>query len=90
MGSPLSSTMECADTLHSSLQQLKRTIVLVGLKPSKYTEMVAVIAGLCLPVKSQGRGAVGAMKRFKMEKLQYSASSHKEDHAKIRSTSIKH
>lgn len=52
MGSPLSSTMECADTLHSSFQQLKRTIVLVGLIPSKYTEMVAVITGLCLPVKS--------------------------------------
>lgn len=30
------------------------------------------------------------MKRLKMEKLQYSASSHRKDHAKIRSMSIKH
>lgn len=30
------------------------------------------------------------MKRFKIEKLQNSASSHEKDHAKIQSMSIKH
>lgn len=73
----------------SGFQQMKRTIVLVGLMPSIYRKGGTDYRSLFTSKIIRQRGWRGNG-RFKMERLQYSASSHKKDHAKIQSMSTQH